>query len=95
MQIHALIAAILTCVVGSDAGRIDAIDVGDRVQPIVDRHLVETMDGVDLRLATPRDEGSVFEFDRPWEGRFSGYTTVIHDGGIIRECAACRSGWSC
>ena len=80
MQIHALIAAILTCVVGSHAGLVDAIDVRDRVQPIVDRHLVETLHGVDLRLATPRDEGSVFEFDRPWEGRFSGYTTVIHDG---------------
>ena len=28
----------------------------------------------------PRDEGSVFTFDRPWEGLFCGYSTVIRDG---------------
>ena len=56
------------------------IDVGERVQPLIDRHLVESADGVELRLATPRDEGEVFRFDRSWEGRFCGYSTVIHDG---------------
>ena len=57
-----------------------AIDVGDRVQPIVDRHLIESMSGVELRLATPHDEGEVFRFDQPWEGAFCAYATVITDG---------------
>lgn len=57
----------------------DSIEVGDRVQPIVDRHLIESMEGLDLRLATPRDEGEVFRFDRPWEGAFCAYATVIQD----------------
>ena len=56
------------------------IDIGDRIQPMVDRHLVESMNGVELRLASPRDEGPVLAFDRSWEGRFSGYSTVIKDG---------------
>ena len=50
------------------------IDIGDRIQPMVDRHLVESMNGVELRLASPRDEGPVLAFDRSWEGRFSGYS---------------------
>lgn len=56
------------------------IQVESRIQPLVDRHLIESVDGVFLRLATPRDEGKVFQFDEPWEGRFCGYSTVIKDG---------------
>ena len=55
------------------------IDVENDVQPIVDRYLVESMDGVELRLNRPRDEGKIFQFDEPWEGRFSGYSTIIKD----------------
>ena len=56
------------------------VDIGSLVQPMVDRHLVESTDGVELRLARPRDEGKVFQFDKSWEGLFCGYSTVIHDG---------------
>ncbi len=69
---------------GADASaterRDDVVEIGDRIQPIVDRHLVASMSGLELRLVDPRDEGSVFTFDRSWEGPFSGYSTVIHDG---------------
>ena len=56
------------------------IQVETRIQPIFDRHLVGEMDGVELRLAQPRDEGKVFQFDESWEGLFCGYSTVIKDG---------------
>ncbi|MCH2153184.1 MAG: hypothetical protein MK089_07560 [Phycisphaerales bacterium] len=49
-------------------------------QLMVDRHLIETMQGVDLELGLPRDEGPVFQFDQSWEGPFCGYATVIKDG---------------
>ena len=65
---------------GAMAFQSSPIDVGDAIQPIVDRHLVESMEDVELRLAAPRDEGKVFQFDEPWEGRFCGYSTVIKDG---------------
>ncbi len=50
----------------------------------VDTHLIETLEGAALTLAEPRDEGSVLQFDRPWEGLFSGYATVIRDGDLLR-----------
>jgi hypothetical protein len=60
------------------------IDIGSRRELFVDRHLVERLDGVHLALETPRDEGPVLEFDRPWEGRFCGYSTIIRDGEKLR-----------
>lgn len=42
------------------------------------------MTGVELRLATPVDAGPVLRFDRAWEGRFSGYTTLLRDGDLVR-----------
>ena len=56
------------------------IDIGQRRELFVDRALIEELDGVRMELATPRDEGAVFRFDRPWEGPFCGYATVIWDG---------------
>ena len=80
MPISALLVAAVAFLPGPHVAAVDAIDVGDRVQPMVDRHLVDSMDGTTLRLARPRDEGPVFTFDRPWEGLFCGYSTVIRDG---------------
>ena len=57
------------------------IDIGSRRELFVDRHLIETMRGASLRLASPVDMGSVLKLDRPWEGRFCGYATVIKDDG--------------
>ncbi|QDT56241.1 hypothetical protein Pan44_42930 [Caulifigura coniformis] len=50
----------------------------------VDRHLIESLEGGELTLAEPRDEGPALKFDRPWEGLFSGYATVIRDGELLR-----------
>ena len=72
--------ALLLMTAAASVSAPPAIDVGDRVQPIVDRHLIESLSGVELRLATPHDEGEVFRFDRPWEGAFCAYATVITDG---------------
>ncbi|MDA3923949.1 MAG: hypothetical protein PF904_04530 [Kiritimatiellae bacterium] len=50
----------------------------------VDQYLVDKLQGTKLKLHGPRDEGAVLRFDAPWEGRFSGYSTVIHDGTRYR-----------
>jgi len=50
----------------------------------VDRYLIDRMTGVELRLHQPHREGIALEFDRPWEGGFSCYTTVIKDAGTYR-----------
>ncbi|MGA1017177.1 MAG: hypothetical protein ACO3YY_04185 [Phycisphaerales bacterium] len=60
------------------------VDIADRRQLFVDHHLIEALDGVELVLGTPHDEGPVFAFDEPWEGPFSGYSTLIDDGERLR-----------
>lgn len=62
----------------------EPVEIGSRLEPFVDRFLVERCDGTELKLHPPRDAGVVFTFDRPWEGIFSGYGTVIHEGGRYR-----------
>ena len=61
-----------------------AIAIGRRRELFVDRELVAETRGVQFQLATPVDAGPAIHFDRPWEGAFSAYTTVLHDGGIYR-----------
>jgi hypothetical protein len=46
--------------------------------------LIDKLDGAELRLQTPRDEGVAFKLDKPWEGRFCAYTTILHDGEKYR-----------
>jgi hypothetical protein len=60
------------------------IDLGTKRELFVDQYLIDKMDGVSLALHTPRDEGPVFYFDKPWEGPFSGYATIIKTGDFFR-----------
>jgi len=70
--------SLATCLTPQQAGEV--LDIGTRRELFVDRALVQELDGVRLELARPRDEGTVFTFDRAWEGPFCGYSTVIWDG---------------
>jgi hypothetical protein len=66
-------------------GAATPIDIGDRLELFVDRHLIERMDDVRLELGRPRAEEIVFHFNEPWEGSTSGaYFTVIQDGDLHR-----------
>ncbi|MFN0165607.1 MAG: hypothetical protein ACKV22_04175 [Bryobacteraceae bacterium] len=60
------------------------IDIGTRRELMVDRFLIDRIENAELRLATPVDAGPVIRFDKPWEGRFCGYTTLIRDGEKFR-----------
>lgn len=55
----------------------EPLALASRRELFVDRALIESMVGARLEPAVPRDEGEVLRFDRPWEGPFSGYATVI------------------
>ena len=66
---------------GSDG----AIVIGSRLEPLVDRFLIEeTRGSVRLELGTPVERELVFVHDRPWEGNRSGLTTIIRDGAVCR-----------
>lgn len=60
------------------------LDLGSRRELLVDHHVIEQLDGVELRLQEPHNEGVAFAFDRPHEGLFSGYVSIVTlpgDGG--------------
>ena len=62
----------------------DIIELKDKREIFVDNHLIDKLDNVSLRLNKPRNEGSVMKFDKPWEGSFSGYCTIIRDNDLFR-----------
>ncbi|MCB1061844.1 MAG: hypothetical protein KDN20_02855 [Verrucomicrobiae bacterium] len=69
---------------GNFAISAESIAIGDRRELLVDHELIDSLENVQLVMHPPRDEGPVLKFERPWEGRFSGYATVIRDGDLFR-----------
>ena len=59
-------------------------NIGDSRELFVDRYIIDSLEGVELRLHEPKREGVAIAFDKPWEGRFSAYPTVIKDGDLYR-----------
>lgn len=60
------------------------VDIGSRRELFVDRLLVDKLVNARLELQRPRDNGPVLQMDKPWEGAFSGYFTIIQDQGLYR-----------
>lgn len=60
------------------------IQLGDRRELFVDDYLIDTIIHGKLIIHHPHNEGSVLAFNRPWEGPFCNYITVIRDGNLFR-----------
>ncbi len=60
------------------------VAIDSRRELFVDYFLIDQLTGTRLELNHPINVGNVFQFDKPWEGIFSGYVTVIKDGGRYR-----------
>lgn len=83
---HVCLLAVL-CGLGVGAAprkMAEPVVIGGRLELFVDRALVDRMEGTDLRLSQPINMGPVLAFDAPWDGKFSGYITVIQDGPLYR-----------
>ena len=61
-----------------------AIDIGSRRELFVDKFLIDTLKNVRHQLHQPDREGIALPFDKPWEGNWSAYPTIIKDGDIYR-----------
>ncbi len=66
------------------ANESDPIDIGSRRELFVDGYLIDSLDGAGQVPHSPHDEGCVLKFDKPWEGAFCGYCTIIKDGDTYR-----------
>jgi hypothetical protein len=63
----------------------EPIRIADRWELLVDRYLIEQMQGaVELRLHEPVPQEIVMVHDKPWEGNSCGYHTIFQDGPIYR-----------
>jgi hypothetical protein len=60
------------------------LDIGTRLEPFFDRHLLAETHGLLHAPGTPDHEGVVLRFDEPWEGYFTGFITVFKDGAKYR-----------
>ena len=69
---------------GHNAYDEDIVNIGSRLELFVDSFLIEKQDNVHLILHAPADAGNVLSFDKPWEGPFCGYATIIKYGDIYR-----------
>lgn len=56
------------------------LQLGSNRELFVDQYLIEKLNNITQELHTPVNEGTVLKFDNPWEGNFSGYSTIIKDG---------------
>lgn len=62
----------------------EPLEIGSRRELFVDRFLIDRMEGAALQLHSPEPANVVLQLDRPWEGSYCGYFTVIQDGSIFR-----------
>ena len=74
----------LLVTVGGAAAADGVVDIGSRRELFVDHFLIDKLAGTRLELHHPQFDGVALKFDRPWEGRFCGYVTIIQDGAVYR-----------
>jgi hypothetical protein len=75
---------IFLSVLSQPAGDSGIINLGARREIFIDYYLIDKLSGASLVRQTPVDEGPVFYFDKPWEGIFSAYVTIIKDDSLFR-----------
>lgn len=77
---------------GSDEPTVnDPVRLGSRREIFIDHFLIDKLENTKLLMHHPHDEGKVMDFDKPWEGLFCGYCTVIKDDDLYRLY---YRGWS-
>ena len=62
----------------------EPLDIGSRLELFVDDYLIDSMNGVRLRLHEPRSAGKALVFDKPWEGNTSSYVNIFQDEDRLR-----------
>ncbi len=62
----------------------EPIDVGSRLELMLDDYLVESMESLQFHLHRPRPAEKVLAFDKPWENPYPDYVTVFQDGDLYR-----------
>lgn len=56
------------------------INIGNRLELFVDKHVIEELRGARLNLAEPKPAGMALDFKKPWEGTHPYYFNIVQDG---------------
>ncbi len=65
--------------------RMDVVDIGARLELFVDRFMIDGLSGQAARmLHHPEPREIALQLEKPWEGPFSGYFTLMVDEGRFR-----------
>ena len=94
MRTALLVFSLLLSVAATSANPAETtepLDIGSRLELFVDDYLVESMEGVSLKLHEPRSAGTIISFDKPWEGNVSWQLSVFEDGDLYRLYYSGRS----
>jgi len=76
---------VLNCIGTSLTIAVEPIDIGTRLEPLVDDFLIQEMTGdVAQQLRRPEPREVVLVTDQPWEGNTSAYYTVFRDDDRFR-----------
>jgi len=75
------LTAAFVCSIASAA---EVIQLGTRLEPLVDDYLIESLQGARLVLHQPVPREVAIVHDQPWEGNTSAYHTVFQDGDVYR-----------
>jgi hypothetical protein len=72
LPLLAAITGLTTTVISAQV-----LEIGSQRELMIDHHLIDSLQGAELRLQEPHNEGVAFAFDRPQEGLFSGYVSIV------------------
>ena len=85
MPIVVFALAVIACLIATvRAAEPDVLNIGSRRELFVDHALIGELKSTALKLHEPQAAGTVMKFDRPWEGVYCGYTTILRDGDLYR-----------
>lgn len=85
MLFPSLVAVVLQTWTLAAAGPAAPIDIGSRLELMVDDDLIDSTRGqFRLQIHQPVRREIVFKTDAPWEGNASGYQSVFQDGKLYR-----------
>lgn len=79
-----LLTALAMCIatpivlIGSEVEE-PSINIGNRLELLVDDALIEKLDGVNFKLHPPRPAEIALQINKPWEGSGNHYLTVFKD----------------
>tara|TARA_B110000263_G_scaffold92079_1_gene80496 strand:+ start:14613 stop:16148 length:1536 start_codon:yes stop_codon:yes gene_type:complete len=81
--ISALLTVELTLTVHAEESHLSATEIASRRELFVDDALIEKISGrARLQLHKPTRREIAIQYNEPWEGNASGYSTIIQDGDV-------------